>query len=54
MGFTSADLNLTDPTKGFAHFVLYVEARISGAGAAWSATVSIDGSPHTRGSGWSA
>lgn len=49
MSFTHPDLNLTDPTKGYAHFVLYAEARIGVAGAAWNATVSIERqSPYAR------
>ncbi|GAA2417535.1 hypothetical protein GCM10010404_90120 [Nonomuraea africana] len=49
MSFTHPDLNLTDPTKGYAHFVLYTEARIGVAGAAWNATVSIERqSPYAR------
>ncbi|MFC6087392.1 hypothetical protein [Sphaerisporangium aureirubrum] len=49
MSLTSANLNLTDPTRGYAHFVLYVEARIGVAGAAWNATVIIERqSPYAR------
>ncbi|MGW2331693.1 hypothetical protein ACWC5C_38915 [Streptomyces sp. NPDC001700] len=40
--YTHPELNLTDPTKGFAHFVLYTEPRIGVAGAAWNATVNIE------------
>ncbi|MBK3645692.1 hypothetical protein [Streptomyces sp. MBT33] len=42
MTYQHPDLNLTDPTKGFAHFVLYTEPRIGAVGAAWNATVSIE------------
>ncbi|MEV1173931.1 hypothetical protein [Nonomuraea sp. NPDC049784] len=42
MSFTPADLNLTDPTKGYAHFVLYAEAQIGAVGAAWNGTASIE------------
>ncbi|MEU9837289.1 hypothetical protein AB0D67_37630 [Streptosporangium sp. NPDC048047] len=36
------DLNLTDPRKGYTHFVLYTEPSIGIAGAAWNATLSIE------------
>ncbi|MFC5188003.1 hypothetical protein [Actinomadura harenae] len=42
MPFTAADLNLTDPTKGYFHFVLYAEPQNGAAGAAWNATISIE------------
>lgn len=42
MTYTHPELNLTDPTKGFAHFVLYTEPEISAAGAAFNATVSME------------
>jgi hypothetical protein len=49
VSLTSANLNLTDPTRGYAHFVLYVEAGIGVAGAAWNATVIIERqSPYAR------
>ncbi|MBU3870032.1 hypothetical protein KN815_40080 [Streptomyces sp. 4503] len=42
MTYTHSELNLTDPTKGYAYFVLYTEPRISVAGAAWNATVNVE------------
>ncbi|GAA2626659.1 hypothetical protein GCM10010411_74540 [Actinomadura fulvescens] len=42
MTFTHPELNLTDPTQGFAHFVLYTEPHLSVAGAAWNATIIIE------------
>lgn len=43
-GFVPPELNLTDPGRGYVHFVLYAEPRISAAGAAWNATVTIEAS----------
>ncbi|MFE1764036.1 hypothetical protein ACFW81_07445 [Streptomyces angustmyceticus] len=42
MTFESADLNLTDPEKGYLHFVLYTEARLGIASTSLNADVSID------------
>lgn len=43
------DLNLTDPAKGYTHFVLYTEPQLGAVGAAWNATISIERqSPYSR------
>ncbi|WNI20002.1 hypothetical protein [Actinacidiphila sp. ITFR-21] len=40
--YAHPELNLTDPGKGYAHFVLYTEPRLNVAGAAWNATINIE------------
>ncbi|MFD3678603.1 hypothetical protein [Streptomyces sp. NPDC058613] len=42
MTFEARDLNLTDPTKGFMHFVLYSEARLGVATLSWNAELRIE------------
>ncbi|MER8225402.1 hypothetical protein ABTZ58_33585 [Streptomyces sp. NPDC094143] len=44
MTFESADLNLTDPTKGYLNFVLYTEARLGIASTSLNAELDIQAS----------
>ncbi|MFE7805868.1 hypothetical protein ACFU51_14625 [Streptomyces sp. NPDC057430] len=42
MTYEPVDLNLTDPTNGFMHFVLYTEARLGVASSSLNAEVDIE------------
>ncbi|MFJ4865988.1 hypothetical protein [Streptomyces sp. NPDC088748] len=42
MTYEPVDLNLTDPTNGFMHFVLYTEARLGIASASLNAELDIE------------
>jgi len=49
MSYPHPNLNLTNPKKGYTHFVVYAEPQIGVAGAAWNATISIEGNtPYVR------
>ncbi|MFC9751239.1 hypothetical protein [Streptomyces niveus] len=49
MTYEARDLNLTDPTTGYLHFVLYTEARLGIASSSLNAEVSIKReSPHVE------
>ncbi|MEN8651731.1 hypothetical protein ABCR94_14160 [Streptomyces sp. 21So2-11] len=42
MTYEPVDLNLTDPTNGFMHFVLYTEARLGVASSSLNAEVGVE------------
>lgn len=44
MSFEPVDLNLTDPEKGYLHFVLYTEARLGIASSSLNAKLDIEAS----------